>query len=83
MVINQQKDILGQSYTGIKRRPPTGFRYSIGVYDQLTAGVLSFNHLIHITLRELCNISNTRKSVSSDIQPLRSRLKKRGAAEFF
>ena len=29
------------------------------------------------------NISNTRKSVSSDIQTLRSRLKKRGAAEFF
>ena len=28
------------------------------------------------------NISNTRKSVSSDIQTLRSRLKKRGAAEF-
>ena len=30
----------------------------------------------------LCNISNTR-CVSSDIQTLRSRLKKRGAAEFF
>ena len=30
-----------------------------------------------------CNISNTRKSVSSDIQTLRSRLKKRGAAFFF
>ena len=29
------------------------------------------------------NISNTRKRVSSDIQTLRSRLKKRGAAEFF
>ena len=29
------------------------------------------------------NISNTRKSVSSDIQTLRSGLKKRGAAEFF
>ena len=28
------------------------------------------------------NISNTRKSVSSDIQTLRSRLKKRGAALF-
>ena len=31
----------------------------------------------------LLNISNTRKRVSSDIQTLRSRLKKRGAAEFF
>ena len=31
----------------------------------------------------LSNISNTRKSVSSDIQTLRSGLKKRGAAEFF
>ena len=30
-----------------------------------------------------CNISNTRRCVSSDIQTLRSRLKKRGAAEFF
>ena len=30
-----------------------------------------------------CNISNTRKSVSSDIQTLRSGLKKLGAAEFF
>ena len=30
-----------------------------------------------------CNISNTRESVSSDIQRLRSRLKKRGEAEFF
>ena len=30
-----------------------------------------------------CNISNTRKSVLSDIQTLRSGLKKRGAAEFF
>ena len=30
-----------------------------------------------------CNISNTRKSVSSDIQTLRSGLKKRGAADFF
>ena len=29
------------------------------------------------------NISNTMKSVSSDIQTLRSGLKKRGAAEFF
>ena len=29
------------------------------------------------------NISNTRKRVSSDIQTLRSKLKKRGAAEFF
>ena len=29
------------------------------------------------------NISNTRKSVSSDIQTLRSRSEKRGAAEFF
>ena len=29
------------------------------------------------------NISNTRKSVSSGIQTLRSGLKKRGAAEFF
>ena len=29
------------------------------------------------------NISNTRKSVSSDIQTLRRGLKKRGAAEFF
>ena len=29
------------------------------------------------------NISNTIKRVSSDIQTLRSRLKKRGAAEFF
>ena len=29
------------------------------------------------------NISNTTKSVSSDIQTLRSGLKKRGAAEFF
>ena len=29
------------------------------------------------------NISNTRKSVSSNIQTLRSGLKKRGAAEFF
>ena len=29
------------------------------------------------------NISNTRKSVSSDIQTLRSGLKQRGAAEFF
>ena len=28
------------------------------------------------------NISNTRKSVSSDIQTLRGRLKKRGIAEF-
>ena len=28
-------------------------------------------------------ISNTRKHVSSDIQTLRSKLKKRGAAEFF
>ena len=31
----------------------------------------------------LCHISNTRKSVSSDIQTPRSRLKKRGTAEFF
>ena len=31
----------------------------------------------------LSNISNTRKRVSSDIQTLRNRLKKRGAAEFF
>ena len=31
----------------------------------------------------LPNISNTRKSVSSDIQALRSRSKKRGAADFF
>ena len=30
-----------------------------------------------------CNISNTRKSVSSDTQTLRSGLKKQGAAEFF
>ena len=30
-----------------------------------------------------CNISNTRRCLSSDIQTLRSRLKKRGAAEFF
>ena len=30
-----------------------------------------------------CNISNTRKRVSSHIQTLRSRLKERGAAEFF
>ena len=30
-----------------------------------------------------CNISNTRKSVSSDIQTPRSRSRKRGAAEFF
>ena len=29
------------------------------------------------------NTSNTRKSVSSDIQTLRSTLKKRGTAEFF
>ena len=29
------------------------------------------------------NISNTRKSVSSDFQTPRSRLEKRGAAEFF
>ena len=33
--------------------------------------------------REISNISNTTKSVSSDIQTLRSGLKKRGAAEFF
>ena len=30
-----------------------------------------------------CNVSNTMKSVSSDIQTLRSGLNKRGAAEFF
>ena len=30
-----------------------------------------------------CNVSNTRKRVSSDIQTLRSRLKKRGVADFF
>ena len=29
------------------------------------------------------NVSNARRRVSSDIQTLRSRLKKRGAAEFF
>ena len=29
------------------------------------------------------NISNTRRCVSSDIETLRSRVKKRGAAEFF
>ena len=34
-------------------------------------------------VRVVCNISNTRKLVSSDIQTLRSRLKKQGAAEFF
>ena len=37
------------------------------------------NHVITFDV----NISNTRKSVSSDIQTLRSGLKKRGAAEFF
>ena len=40
----------------------------------------------HICMSEennASNISNTRKSVSSDIQTLRSGLKKRGAAEFF
>ena len=31
----------------------------------------------------IINISNTRKSVSSDIQTLRGGLKKRGASEFF
>ena len=31
----------------------------------------------------LCNISSTRRCVSTDIQTLKSRLKKRGAAEFF
>ena len=31
----------------------------------------------------LCNRSDTRKSVSSDFQTRRSRLEKRGAAEFF
>ena len=42
-------------------------------------------NLIFINLFEtvLCNISNTRKSVSSDIQTMRSGLKKQGTAEFF
>ena len=31
----------------------------------------------------VCNISKTRKSVSSDFQTPRSRLEKRGAADFF
>ena len=35
----------------------------------------------HLVIRR--DISNTRKSVSSDIQTLRSGLKKRGAAVFF
>ena len=35
---------------------------------------------IHVIV---CSISNTRKMFSSDIETLRSRLKKRGAAEFF
>ena len=34
-------------------------------------------------MTELCNISNTGKSVSSDFQTPRSGLKKRGAAEYF
>ena len=38
---------------------------------------------ITASLLILCNISNTRKRVSSDINTLRSRLKKRGAADFF
>ena len=40
----------------------------------------------HVTVHDLAlrsKISNTRRCVSSDIQTLRSRLKERGAAEFF
>ena len=39
--------------------------------------------LEELIVRILCNRSNTRKSVSSDFQTPRSRLEKRGAAEFF
>ena len=40
--------------------------------------------LLYLWMQEFSsNISNTGKSVSSDIQTLRSALKKRGAAEFF
>ena len=54
--------------------------------------IFSYGFLIHVSIRKReknkrlrpwRNISNTRKSVSSDIQTPRSRLKKRGAAEFF
>ena len=49
---------------------------------------LLLNFTVHFlwkigTWTSSCYISNTRKSVSSDIQTLRSGLKKRGAAEFF
>ena len=37
----------------------------------------------HVFLLFESNISNTRESVSSDIQTLRTGLKKRGAAYFF
>ena len=44
---------------------------------------VAYNSGIEKDLNQRSNISNTRKSVSSDIQTLRSGLKKRGAAEFF
>ena len=49
-------------------------------------GLLSISYAVPVTIKVsnvLSNISNTRKRVSSDIQTVRSRLKKRGAAEFF
>ena len=44
---------------------------------------ISAQAYISPVIKVLSNISNTRKSVSSDIQTLRRGLKKRGAAEFF
>ena len=45
--------------------------------------MISFVLAFELLMSLRSNISNMRKNVSSDIQTLRSRLKKRGAAEFF
>ena len=44
---------------------------------------MSFASPSHSLMHGCSNRSNTRKSVSSDFQTPRSRLEKRGAAEFF
>ena len=55
---------------------------SVGMLVSHSTGQICICNEVILFVSVLRDISNTRKSVSSDIQPPRSDLKKQGAAEF-
>ena len=83
----QQAQVVSQH---LDKHPPLDQQLQVDL-EQLVSFFMDSDFCLVCTVDVICNILNTRKSVSSDIQTLRSglkneaqwRIEKRGTAEFF